>query len=183
MKNNPAPALICNTLLKLLDELQYNDITMSDIAAAAFVGRRTCYRYFSTKDDIVRAITDDLMDKLAKGINNVIGNEAYQLGFYDVALCYFQLMEDNIDLLRKLKKAKLLHFIADNFEQMILAVAMKTKYRGMSVSDELMNAVLHSEKYYEFIFKVAGFWRVTVQWIDEPDRRSAETMAQIVCKF
>lgn len=46
--------LIRDTLQKLLEEKDYAEISMKEIAKSANVGRRTLYRYFGTKDDIVR---------------------------------------------------------------------------------------------------------------------------------
>lgn len=182
MKNNPAPQLICDTLMELLRTRDYADISMCDIAEHAFIGRRTCYRYFSSKDEIVQYAVNGLMDSFAAGIESIMQDGA-EAGISEVGLCYFRLMEDNIDLLKTLKRAKLMHFIADDFERLIIGVAMKTKHRGITVTEEQFEMLKRTDMYYEFIFKVAGFWRVTVQWIDENDRRSAEEMAELMTRI
>ena len=41
MKDNPTPDIIKNALLRLPETRSYKDITMSEIAAEAYIGRRT----------------------------------------------------------------------------------------------------------------------------------------------
>ena len=68
MKNNPTPELICKTFVALLADHDYNTLSMNDIASAAFIGRRTCYRYFSNKEEIIRAVVDGVGKGLADEI-------------------------------------------------------------------------------------------------------------------
>ena len=60
--------LIRDTLQKLLEEKDYAEISMKEIAKSANVGRRTLYRYFGTKDDIVRFMADSVMDEFADAL-------------------------------------------------------------------------------------------------------------------
>ena len=60
--------LIRDTLQKLLEEKDYAEISMKEIAKRANVGRRTLYRYFGTKGDIVRFMADSVMDEFAEAL-------------------------------------------------------------------------------------------------------------------
>lgn len=60
--------LIRDTLQKLLEERDYAEISMKEIAERANVGRRTLYWYFRTKDDIVRFMADSVMDEFADAL-------------------------------------------------------------------------------------------------------------------
>ena len=59
---------IADSLLELLNHKSYHDITIGQVAANAHIGRRTFYRYFKTKDDIVTYISSKLMDRFADTI-------------------------------------------------------------------------------------------------------------------
>lgn len=183
MKNNPTPELICKTFVALLADHDYNTLSMNDIASAAFIGRRTCYRYFSNKEEIIRAVVDGigkgLTDEILKA--QKMSDKADPLRM--VTIFYFRFWEKNLDLIRNFKKARILHYISDEFENIILKVAMDIKYNGTELTDEMLAEVFRSQKYYEFIFKLSGFWRVTVEWCSEEDRRSAEEMSEMVCSF
>ncbi len=69
----------------------------------ADLGRRTFYRYFKTKDDALKYITELLMNQFT---DTVIRNNSH--GTKVVAIAYFQFWEQYIDILLLLKKA---HFI------------------------------------------------------------------------
>lgn len=45
---------ITDALFKLMESTPFRDITISDVAKKAGVGRATFYRYFSTKEDVIR---------------------------------------------------------------------------------------------------------------------------------
>ena len=60
--------LIRDTLQELLEEKDYTEISMKEIAKSANVGRRTLYRYFGTKGDIVRFMADSVMDEFSEAL-------------------------------------------------------------------------------------------------------------------
>ncbi len=183
MKDNPAPELISRTLINLLHEREYADISMGDIAEAAFIGRRTCYRYFSTKDDILRHIVKGLMKKLTDTIIAAQKEYGTELGLHGVTLSYFRFWEENFDILSTFRKAKLMHFIADDFENIILNVAAAVKYNNMPLTKELLEAAKKDERYYVFLFDVAGYWRLTIHWCECEPRKTPEEMADLISKI
>jgi AcrR family transcriptional regulator len=56
------PAAILANAASLLAE--HRDASMSDIAAAAGIGRATLYRYFPTREALVQALADDALQEL-----------------------------------------------------------------------------------------------------------------------
>lgn len=55
--------LIENAFLDLLEEKKYIDITVTDIVKRAHVSRTSYYRHFSSMDDIVESITDNMVSE------------------------------------------------------------------------------------------------------------------------
>lgn len=49
--------------LKLLEEKDYNDITVQDILTAAMINRTTFYKYYENKDDLACHMVDTIKDK------------------------------------------------------------------------------------------------------------------------
>ena len=49
---------ITEALFRLMEDNPYNEITVSDVARKAGVGRATFYRYFSSKEDVLRFFFD-----------------------------------------------------------------------------------------------------------------------------
>lgn len=56
-ETNQTKKWIMEALLMLLTKKEYQDITISQIADKANLGRRTFYRYFQTKDHVMMEIS------------------------------------------------------------------------------------------------------------------------------
>lgn len=196
-ETNQTKQWLIDAFLELLEQYSYNDITIERITKKAGLGRRTFYRHFQTKDELVEYITTLLMHEYSRTLleNNAQGLEM-------AAQCYFTFWENYIDLLLLLKKAKLLHFISDNMEQLIMNVAIEIKHipaqpdsaaaqsndtaaspgaEDIALSEETI--ALYQKYRYEFVFKLAGFWQVTLLWCEENPRKSPEEMGRIISSF
>lgn len=161
IEENQTRLWIINSLLELLERKEYHDITINMIVDRASLGRRTFYRYFKTKDDAMKYITELLMDQFA---NIVIRNNSH--GTEEFAIAYFQFLEQYIDILLLLKNAHLLYFIEDNLTELIIQVAKKVKHIPANLPLEKLGE-LYEKHHYEFSIKLAGFWKATIIWCEE----------------
>lgn len=175
--NNEVKELISTALIQLLEHYAYHDITIGQIASNAHIGRRTFYRYFKTKDEVMEYISSELMDKFA---DTILKNHAADLK--TITKSYFEFWENHIDTLFLLKKSHLLYFIEDNLPALISQVALKTKHTSMeelrSLSEEQMELFL-----YMFHFRIAGFWKLTTLWCCKTPRKTPEQMSELVEKI
>lgn len=173
----PTKDLITDSLLELLHQKDYHDITIGQIAANAHIGRRTFYRYFRTKDDIVTCISSQLMDRFAE---TILKNHATDLK--EISKSYFEFWENHIDVLLLLKEAHLLYFIEDNLPALIEQVAVKIEHAS---KEEL--ATLSPEQMelyqYMFYFRLAGFWKLTIVWCSENPRKTPQAMSELMQKI
>lgn len=63
---------ICNAYTKLLTEKNFRSITVTDIAKAADVNRKTFYNYYECIDDIMKEIIDGILEHLfGKNLENL----------------------------------------------------------------------------------------------------------------
>lgn len=189
-ETNQTKQWLIDAFLELLKQYSYNDITIERITTKAGLGRRTFYRHFQTKDELVEYITTLLMNEYSRTLleNNAQGVEM-------VAECYFSFWENYLDVLLLLKKAKLLHFISDNLEQLIMNVALQVGHIPAQSNDTAASPgveeialneetiALYQKYRYEFVFKLAGFWQVTLLWCEENPRKSPEEMGRIISSF
>lgn len=166
------------TLLNLLKEKDYCDIQMKEIAEAANVGRRTLYRYFQTKDDIVRFIADSLMDEFAEALL-----ENHAAGLLQTSETYFSFWEKNIEIFHCLDNSHLLQYIEDDLAKYIMQVTLKTKYKDENMDLEQMIAIASEEQKYGFYFTIAGYWELTKRWMREENRRTPEEISKLVFKI
>lgn len=170
--------LITQALLTLLSKKNYHDITISQIADQSNISRRTFYRYFQTKDEVMKEISIKLMDDFA---NTILKNHANNLE--TVTEAYFEFWENKIDTLLLLKKAQVLHFIEDNLYALIVDVAFKVKHiPDAPMPEEQLRKEFEKYK-YDFVFKISGFWHITLLWCEEIPRKSPKEMSKIVTRI
>ncbi|MDO4838630.1 MAG: TetR/AcrR family transcriptional regulator [Clostridia bacterium] len=177
-EKNKIPESIRTALLTLLKRKDYADIFMTEIAQQAHVGRRTLYRYFPTKDDIMRYEADTLMEAFSQKVL-----ELQSAGLQNTLFAWFTFWEEHIESLALLKKSHLLYFIEDNLPKLIMKVALMTKYRGMDIDLDGAVAAAPVSELYEFYFELAGIWKLTLLWMDEKERKSPEEMSEIITKI
>ncbi len=60
------------TAIKLFSEKGYENTTIDDIVAAMGVAKGLFYYYFKTKDDVLYALVDDMVDGYAKNIDRIM---------------------------------------------------------------------------------------------------------------
>jgi len=70
---------IWNAAVDLFAEHGYDSTTVDDIAKAAGVSRRTFFRYFSSKDDVMVQATDTYGDLLVEAVTESAGAEPLQI--------------------------------------------------------------------------------------------------------
>lgn len=177
IEENKTRLLIINSLLELLERKNYASITINMIVDHAALGRRTFYRYFSTKDEAMEYITKLLMEQFA---STIMKHHASDMK--TVTIAYFQFWEQYIDILLLLKKAHLLYFIEDNLESHIINVAKKVKHVPDNMPAEMLKEMYEKYK-YEFSIKLAGLWKATIMWCEETPRKTPEEMATLITEL
>lgn len=177
IKDGQTEKWIIKALLELMEEKEYADITITEITKRAQLGRRTFYRYFKSKDQVLEHMCNVLMQEFAEKCLEKAG-EMNSLS--SVAKAYFELWEEHIDFLKLLKKEHLLYFIQERIEIFVHNAAVMA---GHVPQDDKLDKETYGTSWYEYIFKVAGFWRLTTEWCDENPRKTPEDMAKIVTEI
>lgn len=177
-EENQTKKWIIDALFELLRNKEYHDITIARITDKAGLGRRTFYRYFKTKDEVIENVTQSLMNEFA---DTVIKNQAETLEA--VIKSYFEFWENYVDILLLLKKAHLLYFIEDNLLSLFYGVALKVGHGSPERLDDDEIEVQYDKHIYEFTFKLAGLWKCTLFWCSESPRKTPEEMSRRLCEF
>lgn len=170
--------LIRGTLQKLLEEKEYTEISMKEIAQRANVGRRTLYRYFGTKDDIVKFMADSVMNEFAEAL---LAQDARSLK--EVTNVYFSFWEKNAEVFHCLDQSHLLYYIEDHLSDYITQVAFKTKFKDIDKEPDELLAEMPKERIYDFYFKIAGYWELTKRWMREENRSTSGEISSLVVKI
>lgn len=164
---------IVEALFTLLENNGYDEITIQEIAGQCNITRRTIYRHFRTKDEMLQYRFAEYANQLSEYI--LWKNPK---NFRGLCVAYFSFWEENIDYLNKLRKAGILYKFGDAFESLVHLMAGKVKHQQKMGDAEYAK---YLEKYqFHFAYRTAGFWRVTELWSRETERRSPEQMAEIM---
>lgn len=158
--------MLTNALLKLMQEKPYQEINIKDISIKADLNRRTFYRNFTNKDEIIIYHGNKLVSQLGKNIQS-----KGDYSFPAICEAYFEFWLLNLDYLTLLKKNNMLYFLFEHFEHY----------------HEKLHIFLpdtHSHKEYEqysTAFALGGFWSILVQWLNTGAKHSPKHMANLIC--
>lgn len=152
-----------------MEKEEFSDITISEIAAHADLDRRTFYRHFKTKEDVVAYYiqrgSEEYEIELKK--NSVFDNKAIAKSFF--MACYNQK-----EMLLILNKQKLSHFFLAELGGIF------SRYQNKYASPEELE---HSDKEYTLTYHIGGLWNLMMRWLSAGCNESPEEMAEIIVRI
>lgn len=167
---------IINALLTLMDKNKYREITIVDIASKAHIGRRTFYRHFKNKDDILVLYCNVILKDFAQKIR-----EKDEMTLYSVSVSYFEFWNKHMHFLKLLRKSDMLYFVGDRLPEFLAYVAILVDH---VLPEEIENTMKRQDGlYYAHHFNMGGYWSITTIWMEKEQRETPEEMAAIVEKI
>lgn len=162
VQKNPAALrsqeLICKAVCALMGELPFGEITVTRICQEAGVGRKTFYRNFERKEDVVELMIDHLREEYERELLGVpIGDAAYY---------HFSFLTRRIDFMILLNRAGLIPMLTERFS------VIQPKIMPRWSEDERKNA-------YRTAVAVAGTEAVVRLWAARGFRECAEELTEL----
>lgn len=161
---------LVEALLDLMKEKQYSIITVKEIADKAQLSRRTFYRNFNVKEDLLSEYAKYLFEDYINSIK-----EPINLTFSDVLVIYFEFWNEHIKELELLKQNHLFYFIMEQSNLFIIDITKVVKAQWHNYHDDV-------EKEYIGLFSTGGLCNVLSKWVDDKERKTPKEMAQIIRK-
>ena len=158
-----AEALKC-----LMQNKKYSEITIMELSKKAGLDRKTFYRNFETKEDVIRFYLDGTCQDYIFNLK-----QESQLTTYSIAKAYFSTCKMHSDFLYLLDKNNLLPLLLITFDSYLPIL-----HRMFENEQTKKNPVYYSE--YALSFFTGGFWNISVKWIRNGGKETPEEMAQIV---
>lgn len=159
-------------LLTLMNPYDYREITVTQIAQEAHLSRKTFYRLFSGKDEILALFFEDLFQECFTRIR------AQELRHYwDAVQLFFDFWEERKDLLLLLQKNDLLQRVFEQSCQYAMEVFafVRSKEAANSLSVPLP---------YILAYSVGGMHSMLLKWVEKGmDIPSAELIAKLKAGF
>lgn len=168
--SNNSKLMMEKALLKLMEIEKYEEITIQEITDNACLSRRTFYRNYSSKDEIIVGC----YMKIWTQYENVITKEE-DLSLPNVAKVLFTVMKKHIDFLLLCNRQKLLHLFLPKVDEDLPIIFEKFKGSKMNFSKECIE--------YALTFSTGGFVRILVKWLQEGAKKTPEEMGALVKNF
>lgn len=159
---------ISTALLLLMEQNDYQSITVTDIAKKAGVSRMTYYRTYSSKEDILIQYFNDLANDFMLEVKTRPDATLYQL-----AVSFFRFFQEHANLIPTLKKAGLLELVFHNFID-----NLKHFYTDLFGAVKLGI----SEKYHLY-FNAGGLSSTLILWSDSGYQETPEQIAEMMIPF
>lgn len=149
---------ITETLLRLMSQYPYAEITVKHILLEAEVSRKTFYRNFSSKDDVLNACIDAILHSYIEAIT---AQEPFS--FLKILDTIFYFCEKNKELLFLLRDNELLYLLL-----MKLNTLMQMEHRKISRHKPDSQPYPEEQPLSDYIiaFNIGGIWNIIVRWVE-----------------
>ncbi|MBQ3494820.1 MAG: TetR/AcrR family transcriptional regulator [Clostridia bacterium] len=157
---------VTRSLFLLLENNDYDKISMEMIANKSGVSRRTIYRNFKNKEDILDCYMNDMVEKYYEAVKTKIENSA------NVIARSFQFISDNI---------KFFQFVYNNKLYSKISAVLENIIRKMIISNKSkkIKSIKSGDSEYYIAFIVGGCERMLLEWLKSQNPKSAKQMTTI----
>lgn len=159
---------IIQGLLDLMGEASYDRISVSGICRKADLDRRTFYRNFDSKNDVLEQYIHILGEEYLKRYAVIEHPDRYT-----AAKVFFEFWSRHICFIRDMKKCGLSDFVFRQFEK------FTKEHTELLIGDEVRRLPTD----YVFAYRIGGFWNVMLTWASTDVTLSPDEMASILCQI
>lgn len=160
-----------DALLELMQIKSYSEITVTELSEYAQYDRRTFYRYFKSRDDILYLYCAVLLNKMATSMNQK-GPLTPRSGF----LSYFEFWFEQKEFLVLLEKQNLMNLLGDKQEYLLY------QYVGKMVNHDLPEKLSDTSEFsqFSFFFNLGGLWYTLCFWVRTGMKQSPEQLTEYI---
>lgn len=162
---------IVESLLGIMSEKEYRLITVSEISSKALIDRRTFYRHFECKDDILRLVIDEISAEYLSALRRSAPTDTYTITkiFFDICL-------QHSEFFKKLNKNNLMYFLLDKFYSNLPLIHSQVRSKEIST-------ILGQDMDYFLFFHAGGFWSLLSKWVTDDMNKSPDDLAALASKI
>lgn len=169
--NNPtalkSQEWLTESLIKLMDEIPYNQITIQSICKKAYLSRQTFYNFFSSKEDILRFW---LQQKYEEQFNKFNAKPTMQ----DTIDSFIFVLNENKRILTTFVENKLDGIVADEMVSCVTKFAQKFVIKDEEI-DEILN--------YSIILLSGALAHLLIHCARQQKDISTKEISQLLKKF
>lgn len=145
---------LVKALLCIMEQYDFKEITITQISQEAGLSRKTFYRLFGDKEELLNFFFEDLYEACMEQI------ESRQIRHYwDVVQCYFDFCEERRELLLLLKRNRLLPLLFEGAYQYSFKVF--TYVRSKETADAYSPLLP-----FLLAYSMGGMYSMLIKWIE-----------------
>lgn len=149
--------VITESLLLLMKKYPYAEITVKQILLETDISRKTFYRNFLSKDDVLNSFINTILQDYV----NAIQQQQQKYSLLQTLDVIFDFCEKNKEILFILRDNRLLYLLLEKLNALILNE--HNRYISESQENHLESQLLTE---YIIYFNIGGIWNLIVRWIE-----------------
>lgn len=149
--------VITESLLLLMKKYPYAEITVKQILLETDISRKTFYRNFSCKDDVLNSFINTILQDYV----NAIQHQQQRYPLLQTLDVIFEFCEKNKEMLFILRDNRLLYLLLEKLNMLILNE--HNRYVSEIQENHLENQLLTE---YIIYFNIGGVWNLIARWIE-----------------
>ena len=160
---------IIESFFDLLHIKSFADISISEIAENADLDRRTFYRHYKSKEDVLSCFIHEIAKQYEQTMQ-----EKMTFDNHSIAHTFFSICEKNKDILLLFYREKLLHLLLNDLHMLFF------KYQSRFASLEELN---NKNRQFFLAYHIGGFWNVLAMWLEGNCQQSVTQLSEIVAQI
>ncbi len=167
--NNPtarqSQEWIIRELLSLMETTDYDKISVSEICRKADIDRRTFYRNFNSKNDVLEQYVTALRQEYLSNYSNEDSTSSYKAAKY-----FFEFWNRHLRFINNIKSNGLSDYVFHLF------TTFSKEHNEFLIGDFKPDMRLE----YIYAYRIGGFWNVLLTLADKENKPTPEEMALIL---
>lgn len=148
-----------------MENTVYDKISVSEICRKAEVDRRTFYRNYNSKNEVLEQHIKNLSCEYMVEFHEINTKDRYA-----VTLLFFEFWANHISFIQNIKNCGLCDFVFSHFEQFVKS------NQELLIERDRSNPNIN----YIFAYRIGGFWNVMLTWVSENANISPAELAAII---
>lgn len=165
---------ITDTLLKLMNIIPYNEITVKQILLESHVARKTFYRNFLSKDDVLDSYIDTVMLQYIQSLQQL--DNCQLSNILDIIFAFCMQHQDFLFLLRD---NGLMHLLLGKWNTFIPMVHYQVVGDNYTMFQDFSSVQVS----YIIAFNVGAVWNIIMKWVERDMKDSPEQIKQTILEY
>lgn len=165
---------ITDALLKLMRDFPYDKITVKQIILEACVARKTFYRNFTCKNDVLYSYIDGIMSEYVSLIQQPMKNRLTKTLDIIFSFCL-----QNKGFLFLLRDNSLMHILLEKWNTLIPTIHGEI----IGKDCDMLRIFFRQELSYVIAFNIGAIWNLIIKWVENDMNDSPESIKETIIKY